>query len=297
MELLYYVKDKETYNNIVGEEILRKAVVINKKIGKIELLQIMLELNNENSARILSNIDTLLKEKYDQSIMLIDDGYSAYYNKNLYPIFNLFETKLRVLLYLCNLINPEEKREKQINNIENLDFGKLFEFLFTTDSFNKESKIIINYADHRYSKKELIDKINSIEEETVWSKLVGSTMLETLQENYLEVKSYRNDVMHSRNMPTEKYNKIKKLMSIVQIKLDLLINNMFHIAPDESGKLAQFRSIGKFVNKQFDEYMSIEAIKNLEKAMGELKIVTNSEGMQKLAAIAQDLNDIVKKNN
>lgn len=274
MEIIYYVKDKKVLNEICKEENLQHLSLLKKKVGNEQLLHIMTENNNESAANELSKADGFLKEKYKDSIKLIDDGYSAYYNKNLYPVFNLFETRLRKLLYLCNLTNPEKQQADQINNIDQLDFGKLFEFLFTTEFFNTECKTIINSKDHRYSKKELINKLSSVKEETIWGKLVGVSKLDILQENYLEIKNYRNDVMHAHNMPSGKYSKIKDLMNRVLIKLDLLINKMFGIAPDQSGKVSEYSKIGKLVNEKFTEYVESETYKNYQqnviKLMSEL---------------------------
>lgn len=298
MEIIYYVKKEKTLKEICEEEILEKLSLLKKKVGEKYLIHIMTENNTESDASSLSKVDRLLKEKYKDNIKLIDDGYSTYYNKNLYPVFNLFETKLRKLLYLCNLTNTEKQQVEQINNIDQLDFGKLFEFLFTTESFNNECKIIINNRDHRYSKKELIAKLNLVKEETVWEILVGNSKLETLEENYLEIKNYRNDVMHSHNMPSEKYWKIKELMNGIIIKLDLLINKMFDIAPDESGRVSKYSKVGKLVNQKFKEYVESESYKNYQQQVmtliNELKLTTDSDAMKNFFFFFKKFNDKLK---
>ncbi|MBQ7327404.1 MAG: hypothetical protein IJX00_00355 [Clostridia bacterium] len=298
MEIIYYVKNQKTLNGIRGEKILEKLSLLKKEVGDKYLIHVMTENNNETSASTLSKVDSFLKEKYKDNIKLIDDGYSTYYNRNLYPVFNLFETKLRKLLYLCNLTNPEKQQADQINNIDQLDFGKLFEFLFTTENFNNECKMIINSKDHRYSKKELIDKLSLVKEETVWSKLVGISELETLQENYLEIKNYRNDVMHAHNMPSEKYWKIKEMMNGIQLKLELLINKMFDIAPDQSVQVSEYSKIGKLVNQKFKEYVESESYKNYQQQVttlvNELKLTTDSDLLKNFFFFFKEYKDKLK---
>ena len=88
---------------------------------------------SEKIAQTLSALHTDFTAKF--SPIVLTDESSAYYNKKLYPKFNLFERELRKLLYLKRAQLKDSDVDKAINDLEKMDFGTIFIVLFTDKDF------------------------------------------------------------------------------------------------------------------------------------------------------------------
>ena len=81
--------------------------------------------NSEQSAKKLSDLNDKVT---DLKPIVLTNGSAAYFNKMLFPLVNNFERKLRKLLYASSAISQNKK--DTIANLEELDFGEIFELLF-----------------------------------------------------------------------------------------------------------------------------------------------------------------------
>lgn len=179
--------------------------------------------NNEESAKILSAINEKIKDKYNPTILT--DESSAYFNKNLYPLFNEFERKLRKLLYLKSALNPNQKAVENINNLESKDLGEIFTLLFTDNNFITSTKSTINQKTWQFTKTEVIESLQKIDENTLWGFLFENKSICDLPSEFIKVKNYRNDIMHAHNLNYDKYKKIKDLINKIIKQIDAEINN------------------------------------------------------------------------
>ncbi|MBM7024097.1 hypothetical protein [Treponema sp. Marseille-Q4523] len=202
-----------------------------------EILTSIIEFNknedDEDAAKSLSIIDTDIRSKYS-SLQLIENDASAFFNKELYPLFNTFERDLRKVLYLAKALIGNDGSSTQssvkevahkINNLELLDFGKLYILLFTSESFYKDftKKFEKLKSDSPYNKKQLEKLISDIPEHSLWAKLeYAKEIAPNITESFWEIKEYRNDVMHTHNIDYVKYQKIKNLMVTVNTELEKL---------------------------------------------------------------------------
>lgn len=177
--------------------------------------------NNEQTAKQLSEINEKIYGAFSPTILTNES--SEYYNKALYPIVNKFERNLRKLLYLKAAFYNDEKIRKILLNIEEKDFGKIYEALFVDTNFRTAARKQINNLNTR---SEMIDAITNITEHTVWDSLIGDTDLKIIKDNFYKIKEYRNDVMHAHNIGYERFKDIKKLFSKVNEELSLQINSI-----------------------------------------------------------------------
>ena len=180
--------------------------------------------NSFDSAKTLSNKNLEIINKYKPTVLL--DESSEYFNKNLYPLANEFERKLRKLLYLSSILHKEESDCKNIDNLEQKDFGTIFNLLFTDIKFINAVKAVINDKTWQYTQKEILDSIKSIKENTLWDKIISKSTVPTLRESFLEVKQYRNDIMHAHNINFETFDKAKKLFKKINSELDIAIQEL-----------------------------------------------------------------------
>ena len=186
------------------------------------IISFAINSNSETAARRLSVINDYVVKNY--KVTTLQNGCAAYFNEKLYPWVSRFECKLRKLLYLAAAINPSKEAEQNISDLEKKDFGKLFEILFVDSDFIKGAKTLINNNPTDVFLKELIvASINTLNEKSLWNKLLGETVVPTLKKRLMDVRGYRNDVMHSHYINFESYNEILKLYKTLIDELDKAI--------------------------------------------------------------------------
>lgn len=174
--------------------------------------------DNEDSAKILSKVHQYVLESCKPTAVLTS-GCAKYYNKKLYPLFNEFERKLREYLYLKSTLSGQDKYTDLIQNLEDKDFGEIFDMLFTDEAFIKNTKTKVNEKTWKYTKQQIIETIQGIAESTLWNELIGSTVVPTLHTNFSQVREDRNGIMHAHNICEEEYNSARK--NIIKINQEL----------------------------------------------------------------------------
>lgn len=162
------------------------------------------------AAKILDPLNRKVCENYRPTVLA--NECSAYFNKALYPIVNEFERKLRKLLYLASSLHGDENSQKVIVGLEEQELGNIFETLFSDAAFVKKAKETINKTlSWQFTRAELLDAINKLDENRLWTLLLGDDCVETLCSSFSEIRNYRNDVMHAHNIDYEQFNKAYKL--------------------------------------------------------------------------------------
>lgn len=180
--------------------------------------------DNEENAKKLSEVHSSIY-KYSSSVLAC--GSAKYYNRILYPLANDLERKLRKLLYLTVSISSDKDAKEKISELEEKDFGTIFDILFIDQNFIIDLKKRVN-ADNksefngksRYSKNEIQSYLDSLEEKTLWDDIVGKDNVPTLRNNFRDVNEYRNDIMHAHNINEESYEKAKALFKKINSELD-----------------------------------------------------------------------------
>ena len=245
-------KSIESYKpNDVSVEILEI------KDTSLWIIAFSLKSKSEDSANKLSNVHSFVV-KY--SPMILSCESSEYYNKILFPLINEFERKLRKVLYIAASKSDSKDAKKTICNLEEKDFGELFDILFIDQQFITEMKKRVN-ADkgseyngrNRYSKAEIQVYLNSIEERTLWDTILGSEAVPTLRKRFRDAHIYRNDVMHAHNMGKEQYRKAQYLFEKINEELNSEINKL--IGQDESEPI----KVNHNINTAISTALALEA--------------------------------------
>ena len=187
-------------------------------IDNIDLRYITINIEGENqdNARFLSTVNDVILEEDD--LIVVSNEASEYFNKRLFPLVNEFERKLRKLLYLATIDNPDYKNKIQM--LEEKDLGTIFGILFVDNDFMKTIQKWINENKQLVSKNEIINYLNGLKENDLWSKLFKKNNDDVLKNNYILVKNFRNDVMHAHNINYETYNEAAKLFTSICKQLD-----------------------------------------------------------------------------
>ena len=198
------------------------------KDSDIFLLTFSVDSNDIKAARLLDTLNNMIVEKYKNECTVLENQASAYFNKSLFPLINDFERLLRKVLYTAKstLLNKDkidskikEKIEKNIIDIEEMEFGPLFEILFTDENFNKTVKSVVGRA-NPCTKKQFIELIEQQTENPLWTNFpVAKDVCPTLTESFTEIRYFRNDVMHAHNIDAKTFSKAKKLFEEVNDEL------------------------------------------------------------------------------
>ncbi len=189
------------------------------------IVEYKIEGFNDKVAQKTSRINLIVVNELKPISVLINDS-SEYFNKRLYPLVNDFERKLRELLYLIKAINNLESAESKIYNLENIEFGKLFDILFSDKDFIKACKTTINDKTWEFTKKEILESVSKLKENTLFDKLFNEENIPDFKNNFVAVRNYRNDVMHAHNINFEDYIKAKKLFEKINDQINNEINSL-----------------------------------------------------------------------
>lgn len=177
--------------------------------------------NSEPVAIRFSGINEKMCEKFSPTILT--DESAEYFNKSLYPLVNQFERRLRKLLYLKVSLSKEEKLKSAIRDIEDKDFGDIYNILFVDTAFRSAARDKIKKLNTR---SEMLEALDTLSERTAWDMLIGDSSLAIIKENFDQLKDYRNDVMHAHNIGESKYKAAKELFSDANQELEEQISDI-----------------------------------------------------------------------
>ena len=267
------------------------------KESEFWLAEFIIDKENEQSAIALSKINENIINNYD--CITLTNGPAFYYNKKLYPLINEFERKLRKLLYLASKLSNDSTDSEIIQDLEKMDFGTLFELIFTDEDFIKNVKTKINNKTWKYNKSEIMDELYKIEEKTLWDKLLGTEVAPTLQENSLIIKNYRNNVMHAHNIDTEHYKKIKKMFVTANKELDSAISDILNskiekLYKDSNQNFSKAlraaidaERINKILNIYSQQFKEIEKAVSLSNEM--ISVKQQLQAMKEAASLSNEM--------
>ncbi|MBP3197539.1 MAG: hypothetical protein J6N21_11115 [Butyrivibrio sp.] len=193
--------------------------------GKCWYVEFSIEGENIDSARWLSEVDDYVRNSFKLTVLQNDS--SKYFNNRLYPLMSSFERKLRKILYMFSAINKDDESAKNIEKLEEKDFGQIFTMLFVDEGFMSAAKTAVKETNRdNFSKDDIIHLLESIEEKPVWDKLLGKDVVPTLRKQYQDIRKIRNDIMHSHDIGWNAYSKSEKLIKKINREIDEAIDDV-----------------------------------------------------------------------
>lgn len=192
---------------------------------------------NEDSAKKLSDVHMTIMQ---YSPRVLSCGSSEYYNRILFPLVNVLERKLRKLLYLAASISDNEEAKGNIKQLEEKDFGEIFDLLFIDMNFINDMKKRINAevksefnGRSKYSKDEIKSYLDSLVEHILWDTILSEKDVPTLRSRFRDVQTYRNDVMHAHNIGKELFGKAHYLFDKINKELDSAIGKLIRVLEEK----------------------------------------------------------------
>lgn len=248
-------------------------------VYEFECLESKEGFDEETRARKLDALTARLENDYNNSFQIVHSESSQYFCERIYPLIVKFETKLRYAVYISRAlfengnVNKESFKigQKTKKEIETTDFGEIYEALFTDAELQgKVAKI----NGQKLTKTDLIKEIGDLEERTVWEQIVG-TDYNYIVEHFLEIKNYRNDVMHNHLVTYEEYIQEQTILQKAIAELErvindkLLVNNSSYSNTNNvidvlSGLLLLVGAVAVAANKAANSEIGKNVIKGLE---------------------------------
>jgi hypothetical protein len=214
-------------------------------------------------AKILNEVNKKLikgPHRKEYNIILSFDSISHYYCNKIYPKFNLFERKIRELIF-CILIktfgidwydatfSEELKNElkqqglKQSDLIERalyeMTIYQLENYLFEPYSISKFESILENelstLAVRGMTKDEIIEVLDQCRAKSLWERFFeGKIKIDHLQSNLGVIRNYRNSVAHSKHFYKDDYQKcsliLNKLIRQIEIAIEEIEIKTFNLS-------------------------------------------------------------------
>lgn len=236
-----FIVDKKEYKKLLCKDKFSERIKYRSEQVKGKnnyLLTLECEGKSVSTAKTLSESRIIVDKLFvDNNVKyrLLTEEASQFFVQKLYPYACRFETKLRKFIYTA-LFDIDEKAESTIlkaykstlgsdaeKNLTKLplsDFlseknlGDIFDFLFANDEFLSQVKALStpknNHQKHT-TKKEILEKLNSLNDKTVWALIFAPIFEDSvLPKIYKDIQCYRNKVMHLHNIDYKNYTQALK---------------------------------------------------------------------------------------
>lgn len=198
-------------------------------IYEFECIDSEKNLDDEEKAKKLDQLSKRISDKYADLYKIVSSESSQYFCEKIYPLIVKIETKLRYALYVSRALfedgnvdkNSFKIGQKIKKEMEETDFGEIYEAVFTDSDLQGKVKEING---QKLTKADLIKKVESVEENTLWDQIVGANY-NYIVEHFLEIKNYRNDVMHNHLLNYKQYIREQKVLNSAIEEFDKVIND------------------------------------------------------------------------
>lgn len=265
------------------------------------------ETDELEAARKLDELTKQFADRYPDKFQTILSESSQFFCGKLYPLVVRFETTLRRVYYITKVlsssgcVNKEtllvelDKKKKTTAAIEELDFGTIYDAIFTDQDFKNR---FLNEYRKNLTKADVIKTIKQLEEVTLWRKLVGS-MNSYIENSFLLIEEYRNHVMHSHLINYETFVSARstfekaneELNSVINEKL-IKVNSSTPSSVDLLEGLKAFLLVAAVAAKKYNRVVNSEEFKSFARLAREWQ-----ENMQLLREAGFISNEELDKDN
>lgn len=273
----------------------RKIQSNNANILRIKI-ETVSDNNNKAEAEILEKIKKDIRKsehRVNYYITICYDGSAEYYCSKLMIPLAIFERNLRQFLYLIliplydiewpdRFISKEvidDIKKKNNNNInklvekglEYLTFQNYIKCLFTPRNLKSIEEMIKEVNDENekegVTKEDIVKIINNNTEKTMWEVIFNDIKIEFSGEDINNIRKIRNEVVHNKEMTSQKYEKYKKIINesnkknkrvITKIEEEKYREKIFDIRPILDMYLNKFKEISDIISNSFKTNIELE---------------------------------------
>lgn len=255
--------------------------------------------NNKSEAQTLEEIKKKIREsehRVNYHITVCYDGSAEYYcNKLMIPLA-IFERNLRQFLYLIlislhdiewndRFISKEvidDIKKKNNNNINKLvekgleyfTFQNYIECLFTPRNLKSIEEMMkeVNNENEKegVTKEDIVKIINNNAEKTMWEVIfndITDIKIEFSRKEIDKIRKIRNEVVHNKEMTSQKYEEYKKIINELNKKIKMVITKIeeekyrekiFDIRLILDMYLNKFKEISNIISNSFKTNIELE---------------------------------------
>lgn len=273
----------------------RKIQSNNANILRIKI-ETVSDNNNKVEAEILEKIKKDIRKsehRVNYYITICYDGSAEYYCSKLMIPLAIFERNLRQFLYLIlislydiewldRFISKEvidDIKKKNNNNINKLvekgleyfTFQNYIKCLFTPRNLKSIEEMIKEVNDENekegVTKEDIVKIINNNTEKTMWEVIFNDIKIEFSGEDINNIRKIRNEVVHNKEMTSQKYEKYKKIINESNKKIKMVITKIeeekyrekiFDIRPILDMYLNKFKEISDIISNSFKTNIELE---------------------------------------
>lgn len=228
-------KAKAAFEDVaLPEGVTRKPGTYKAKGGELYFFTFGAEGNTLDAAERLARVRDSLPS--DQNVKLLEDGASAKFGENLYPLFSDFERGLREAFIIATCAIKGNFDAKSVKDVEGDGLKELETKLFFDHEFRE--KVAAIGANSLLTKDDIIEQVASLVEYTPWDALFDEGDMPSLRANFKEIRDRRNDIMHFHRMSLETYRSTKALLKKANAEIAACIDRM-HTDVDYPKKKAE----------------------------------------------------------
>ena len=267
----------------------------NKNILRMRI-ETVSDNNNKAEAEILEKIKKDIRKsehRVNYYITICYDGSAEYYCSKLMIPLAIFERNLRQFLYLIlislydiewldRFISKEvidDIKKKNNNNINKLvekgleyfTFQNYIKCLFTPRNLKSIEEMIKEVNDENekegVTEEDIVKIINNNTEKTMWEVIFNDIKIEFSGEDINNIRKIRNEVVHNKEMTSQKYEKYKKIINESNKKIKMVITKIeeekyrekiFDIRPILDMYLNKFKEISDIISNSFKTNIELE---------------------------------------
>ena len=299
-------KAKAAFEDVaLPEGVTRKPGTYKAKGGELYFFTFGAEGNTLDAAERLARVRDSLPS--DQNVKLLEDGASAKFGENLYPLFSDFERGLREAFVIATCAVKGNFDASFVKDVESNELSKLEKKLFLDHEFR--DKVAAIGTDNLLSKDDIVEQVAALVENTPWDALFDEGDMPSLRTNFREIRDRRNDVMHFHRMRLETFRSTKSLLKKVNAEIDACIERMHTdvdypkkraenareavriIDANEAAGSVSVRSLAEAMNAMTERYASLSGVTGLNAAIAEM---ANVNGLSTSITGAVDIGGVNK---
>lgn len=226
MKLSFLIRGKETKDYFSNAElpdgVERSIGTYKAEGGDLYFVSYSIDGNTIGNARVLASLRDSLPRNND--VRVLNDEASAKFCELLYPHFCRFEKGLRTAITVAICAEQGNFDDKHVVDLEeHLTLEDLYGVLFVDGRFVKETR---NLTQGKFTRADLLSKLDSIEEHLLWDMLFGVEDMPTFRDRRMDVKDRRNDVMHYHLMTEETFDETRGLMKAINGEIEAYLDRV-----------------------------------------------------------------------
>ena len=275
MKIEYLIKGEESKKILealqLPEGVTMRIGKFGKKSDSLCVATFTTKSESLANARILSELHEAIIAS--NNVRILKDGASKRFCESLYKPLSSFERGLRNALSIAICAIGDDFDNPFITDLEQKDFGEIFEHLFVDKEFNAFLKSHVNKGKGGlHEKADLLREIEKMDERSKWNQLFQKDDMATLRIHHNEIHTIRNDVMHAHTVNSAEYDRAMALLEKANNEINEYLDKTSKDINYPEETVATIKHAARSIRSDYDE-----ALKDLFDLSESMKYFTLSQ--------------------